>query len=301
MRHHELTVTDKNIAGTWVQPDGTGPFPTVVMLSAGKIDRDGNLGKAKINYGPPFAAALAERGIASFRYDRRGVGKTPGKWSDGGVYGHRDDAAEVVRAISARKDVGALGLIGLSEGAAVHASWLASRTDAQAVVLLGCPTTVGPASMIAWAESLRKDEMPAFRWICRLFGRTPGEQTRVLCERIVAGDRRIYGFKVPAWMRDFLTHDPAPDLARIHIPTLAITGDKDRQVNPDDLEVIRRIVPGPVDVHRFPDLTHMLRRDPGPASLNAYKEQYTRPVEPELVAEVADWLADKLDRCRATP
>jgi len=44
---------------------------------------------------------------------------------------------------------------------------------------------------------------------------------------------------------------------------LAITGGKDIQVDPDDLDEIAQLCQGPVDTRRIPDLTHMLRRCPG--------------------------------------
>ena len=71
--------------------------------------------------------------------------------------------------------------------------------------------------------------------------------------------------KAPARLyREFLGYDPRPDLAAIRVPVLALTGDKDRQVDPGDLDVIARLVPGPVETRRVPELTHILRRDPWP-------------------------------------
>jgi len=52
--------------------------------------------------------------------------------------------------------------------------------------------------------------------------------------------------KAPARLyREFLGYDPRPDLAAIRVPVLALTGDKDRQVDPGDLDVIARLVPRP--------------------------------------------------------
>ena len=65
------------------------------------------------------------------------------------------------------------------------------------------------------------------------------------------------------WFRELLVFDPLPHLRAIGIPVLAITGDKDLQVDPDDLGVIASTVPGPVTVDRVRDLTHISwRRDP---------------------------------------
>ena len=50
-------------------------------------------------------------------------------------------------------------------------------------------------------------------------------------------------------MREFMTHDPRARLSRITVPVLAITGSKDRQVNPADLDFIERQVQGPVETY----------------------------------------------------
>lgn len=94
--------------------------------------------------------------------------------------------------------------------------------------------------------------------------------------------------------REYLGYDPKPDLAAIQVPVLALTGDNDLSVDHRDLDTIDRLVPGPVDTRRVPDLTHILRRDPGPASLRNYREQYRRPVDPGLLEEVAKWVSAHL-------
>src|SRR5579872_2614298 len=60
--------------GTLVRPVGPGPFPAVVMVAgSGPTDRDWDSpllpGTARL-----LAEALARAGIASLRYDKRGVG-----------------------------------------------------------------------------------------------------------------------------------------------------------------------------------------------------------------------------------
>ncbi|WP_258949732.1 hypothetical protein [Lentzea californiensis] len=61
---------------------------------------------------------------------------------------------------------------------------------------------------------------------------------------------------------------------------LAITGGKDVQVDPADLDRIRELVPGDVETHRIPDLTHLLRLDPGRPSLRSYPRNCASPSTP---------------------
>ncbi len=68
---------ETTVYGTVVRPFGPGPFPAVVMIAgSGPTDRDwnspllpGSNGSARL-----LAEALAQAGIASLRYDKRGIG-----------------------------------------------------------------------------------------------------------------------------------------------------------------------------------------------------------------------------------
>jgi uncharacterized protein len=105
---------------------------------------------------------------------------------------------------------------------------------------------------------------------------------------------RVRGRTVNAlWQRELLEFDPAPVLARITVPVLAVTGDKDLQVDPADLEIIRATVAGPVETHRMKDLTHLLRRETGPVSLAGYRRLVRRPVDRALVTTVAAWITER--------
>ncbi len=103
---------------------------------------------------------------------------------------------------------------------------------------------------------------------------------------------RIGGRRLNArWHREYLAFDPAPALARIRVPVLAVTGGKDIQVDPGDLAAIADAVAGPVEVRRIPDLTHVLRRDPSAPSLSAYRKLLRRPTDPEVLDLVAHWVS----------
>jgi len=295
MHEIELTVTLDDglpIAGTLVQPVGDGPYPTVVVLCPGQLDREGNVGKWRIEFGRPLAAALAAQGVASYRFDRRGIGATPGKWKQGGFYQHRLDDAQVVRAVEARSDVASVGLVGLSEGA-VNATWVSTHAEVTAAVLIGCPATTGADGMVAWAEHPDAEIPGVVRLVLRLLRRTPAQQVRRIADKIKGGRKRLFGVTVPQWFREFLLHDTRPDIAAVEVPMLAITGTKDIQVDPDELDEIRRLAQGPVDIRRFPDMTHMLRCYPDSAPPPT-REQLRRPVEPELLTEIAEWMSAHL-------
>jgi fermentation-respiration switch protein FrsA (DUF1100 family) len=102
---------------------------------------------------------------------------------------------------------------------------------------------------------------------------------------------RITFIKLNAkWFREFMAHDPADSLQEVGAPVLAVTGSKDIQVNPADVESMARLVSSRFDGHVPQDVTHLLRTEPGPATVRTYKKQVRRPVDGGVLEVVADWI-----------
>jgi uncharacterized protein len=122
------------------------------------------------------------------------------------------------------------------------------------------------------------------------------EKIRTTTEDVV----RMQGRKINAlWHREFLDFDPVPYLERLQMPVLAITGAKDVQVDPEDLDIIAATVPGPVTTRKIEDLSHLLRRDPKAPTLSDYKRQIREPVDAELLELVGRWVAEHADAAAA--
>jgi uncharacterized protein len=284
------------LAGTLTLPDGEGPFPAVLLASgSGPLDRDSNHRRVRFDVGRQLAAALAAGGLASYRYDKRGTGATPGDWRSAGLYDNADDLARALAAVAAHPQVDAdrLLLAGHSEGAILAAAVAARGGPVRGVVLLAGTATPGE-ELLRWQAAQIAPTLPRFvRGVLRLM-RTDLEAKVAANHRKIrattADVARVDGARINArWHREFMAHDPREDLARVTAPVLAITGAKDMHAPPDDLAVIADTVAGPVETHRVPDLTHTLRRQPGPASLRAYREELRRPLDAEVLDTVVRW------------
>ncbi|WP_457035453.1 alpha/beta hydrolase family protein [Geodermatophilus sp. SYSU D01176] len=285
------------LAGTLTLPDVPTPVPAVLLATgSGPLDRDSNHRRMRFDVTRALAHTLAEGGLASLRYDKRGVGGSPGDWRAAGLHDNVDDLARAREALAARPEVdpGRVLLAGHSEGALLAAALAAREGVAVAgVVLLAMSATPG-AELLRWQARRIGPTLPApVRGLLRLL-RTDLEQ------RVAANHRRILatttdvarlgGVRLNArWTREFLRHDPRADLARLTVPVLAITGEKDLQVPADDLAVLAATVPGPVEAHRVPDLTHTLRRQERAPSVRRYREELRRPVDADVRASVTAW------------
>jgi len=79
-------------------------------------------------------------------------------------------------------------------------------------------------------------------------------------------------------------------LRQAAVPVLAITGTKDIQVNPADVTLMEHAVPTPFTGHLVDDLTHLLRTEPGPASVRTYKKQARQPLDDRVTELLTDWV-----------
>ncbi|MGR6965428.1 alpha/beta hydrolase family protein [Geodermatophilus sp. URMC 61] len=289
------------LAGTLTLPDSSAPVPAVLLASgSGPIDRDSNHRRARFDVSRQLAHALAAAGLASLRYDKRGVGETPGDWRAAGFTDNVEDLGRALDALAARPEVDAdrVLLAGHSEGAllaAAVAGQAGGRRGAPVagVVLLAMSATPGE-ELLRWQARRIAPTLPApVRGLLRLLRTDLEARVAANHERIKATTTdvaRIGGARLNArWHREFLAHDPRTDLARLTVPVLALTGDKDLQVPADDLAVLAATVPGPVETRRVPDLTHTLRRQERAPSMRHYREELRRLVDPELLDTVVAW------------
>lgn len=298
----EVTVAipgDPVLAGTLALPAGNGSdLPAVLLASgSGPIDRDSNHRRMRFDVARQLADALAAAGLASLRYDKRGVGGTPGDWRLAGLHDNVDDLGRARDFLARRPEIDADRIVvaGHSEGAILAAALAAGGVPLAGVVLLAGTATRGE-DLLRWQAARIEPTLPAFvRRLLRLTRTDLQKKVAANHVRIKATTTdvaRIGGAKINArWTREFMAHDPADDLRRITAPVLAITGTKDLQSRPDDLRLMADVAAGPIETHRVPDLTHTLRRQPGPPSLRAYKDELTRPVDAEVLETVVRWCA----------
>jgi pimeloyl-ACP methyl ester carboxylesterase len=273
-REEDVTFSSGTVtlAGTLTIPDGTGPFPAVMLLTgSGAQNRDEEILGFK-----PFkviADVLARRGVAVLRCDDRGVGGSSGSIAQSTTADFADDALAGVSVLAARKEIDAkrIGLIGHSEGTSV-AAIAASRDPRVAfIALLAPPAVRGDVALWRQASDMAKSMgaseieatsvSDAYRPVTdALRGQADESQLNAAVRafllaqveatpplRNTVGNRDAYLARtLPAvlaqlrspWMRSLISFDPATALAKVHCPVLAVFGGLDTQV--------------PIDLNRAP-------------------------------------------------
>lgn len=149
-----ITAGSVTLHGSLALPDVVdGPRPAVLLLpSFLPRDRDGRLDRRRHHgwFLPPtdepgllgrLAEALAARGVASLRYDKRGCGRSEGEWARAGLFTLVDDARDALAVLRGRPEVDAtrVGLVGHGEGAALALSVAAADPAIGPLTLVASP------------------------------------------------------------------------------------------------------------------------------------------------------------------
>lgn len=300
MQECELTVDSggARLSGTLCVPDSGGPFATVLMLAgSGPVDRDENMSGQRLDVFNTIAHDLAARGVASVRYDKRGVGKSTGDFLSAGHSDHLADAMAWldVLARDGSVDGSRLFAMGHSEGSLVAPQLALSRPLRGLVLLAPC---IEPMESVLMRQAAQVErEITGFtRFLVRLRAGSPTAAQRALIDaaRSTTEDSvRVYWQRQSAkWLRELLALDMREVFPRVECPMLLVGGTKDMQCDPADVARIAAIARAPTEQIVFDDLTHILRRDDRPASMLGISKLVKRPLDAEVLTRVGTWIED---------
>lgn len=294
---HEVTIPsgDSTLRGTLTLPHGAGPHPAALLIvGSGPINRDSDHRRLALGVTRRLAQALVGVGVASLRFDKRGVGASDGDyWSTG----FNDNIADARAALSVlrsgeRIDAAGLMIVGHSEGAFIAAA-LGADEDLAGVALLAGAARTGAATL-RWQTDVVVATLPrSVRAVLRLLHVDVHAKQAKAHERLrsASGDTIRLGLRRynARWFREFLDFDPVPLLRRTQAPVFALTGGKDIQAPPKDVAVIGDAVAGPSEGHVPDDVNHILRHTPGAPSLRAYRQQVGQPLDPRVTQLLSAW------------
>jgi len=286
------------IAGTLTKPDSGSSFPCVLLIpGSGQVDRNENHKKMRLNAIHDIAVYLANNGIASLRYDKRGVEASDGDYWKTGFYDNVLDAKASLRYLKTQESIQHENtfLLGHSEGALICTRMAGDGVDVAGVILIAGTAQSGGDTLKWQAKTIAKGLKGINKRIITLLriDIEKSQQKQLFKIRGSAKDwYRVQLFsKLNAkWMREFIDYNPAEDLSKIKVPVLAITGSKDIQVNPNDLKGMEKLVRSQFEYHLLDGITHMLRYQEGDADISTYKKQIKQPMDSRILALISLWL-----------
>lgn len=308
-------------------PSGETTPAILIINGSGPIDRNGNVPSLKMTFNTSnqFAEHMsnrpADKPIAVFCYDKRGVGKSITKDKNlfyrTGLNDLVSDAVEAVRYLSKHKGIDSkrVVILGHSEGAIIMPLICEHIKKAGLEPPIGCIFYGGFGDNLKDAmDSQRKrtakevQEMEGLTgWLLRklITDQKLEKQYNDMMEKVNAEDKpdfismQLGLVKQPAkWIREHFAYDATTTLKeQITCHCLAITGMKDVQVNNAycDPEKAQGLVPdaASIEAHRPENLTHALRSLDGTPKLTNIKKDYAvmskKPLDENLLAITDKW------------
>ena len=312
------------LAGALTIPDGTGPFPAVVLISgSGAQDRDETISGHK-----PFlvlADFLARRGVAALRCDDRGAGESGGEHLAATTAVRAADVGWMIDYLLTRKGIDRkrIFLLGHSEGSVI-ASRVASRNPLVAgIILLGAPGLSIEENLYLQNALIRKAEGASDGAIAqanilqrRIFSvvkevlddeearaKLRGIYSSNMYERLTDSqkksiDERIATLLTP-YFRDIIKCDPAVALSKVSCPVLAIIGEKDLQCPPkENIPALEKALRAGENrnfrVIEMAGLNHLLQTSTSGAMSEYASIEET--ISPQALTAISDWLLSIRDK-----
>lgn len=304
-REEEVTFVNGpvTLAGTLTLPNQGNNFPAVVLVSgSGPNDRDETIMRHK-----PFvllADALARKGIAVLRYDKRGVGKSTAGGPDDTAEQLTSDALAALHYLQARTEVNAsqVGMLGHSEGGLIAFMNAAQHGDNLAfVVSMAGPAVKGRDLMIeqnqliakAMGTALPNDQLKQIEAIFDMIDKSDDVASlRASLQQMTAGNAawavQVDVLCSPAY-RWLIKCDPTQWLRQVKCPMLALNGTLDSQVACEtNLKAIERLVPH-ATIKRYDRLNHLFQTCDGwTTSLHYAAIQET--LAPQVLTDITEWI-----------
>lgn len=298
-KEFQINSSGNLLSGSMCLPGEKGRFPFVLMVhGSGPLDRDENMAAQKLNVFNTIAHCLAQNGVASLRYDKRGCGKSSGNYYTTGHYDLVQDALHVFDALQELEtcDRDRVFILGHSEGCIIAPQISLKRTEVAGLVLL-CPFVDNMESILIKQATQLQKEFESAGLMRRVLGALLGihvENQRKLIHKLKTSQVDTFRDRlqaVPAKsLRELLSLDPVAIFSQVNCPVLLIGGEKDLQCEPGDVHKIAALVKGPVEARVLENLTHVLRFDERPASILGSAELLARPIEPVIPDLITVWL-----------
>ena len=285
-----LETSTGKIAGTLLMPKATGAVPLAVIIpGSGPTDRNGNspLIPGANNGLRLLAEGLAAHGIASLRYDKRGVGASAAaSLSEAQLRfdNSADDAAAWVDRLRQDPRFSTITIVGHSEGA------LVGLLAAQKSATDGYVSIAGagrPADKIL-REQLSKQLPPDLLAVA----------TRAL-DKLVAGSLvdsvprqllALYRPSVQPYLISWLKINPQTEIAKLTIPVLITQGTLDAQVPESDAKLLAAAQPK-AKLIIVDGMNHVMKRAaPDQASQTKSYGDPTLPIPSELIDGISAFI-----------
>lgn len=276
------------LAGTLLmaEPKNSTKQVALIIAGSGPTDRDGNSPQMKNNALKMLANELAQAGISSLRYDKRGVGESVLAGIEERVlrFEHYiDDAQGWISLLKQLNEFKDIVVIGHSEGSLIG---MIAAERAKADKFISIAGVGRPIDQVIRTQLKSQSE-------------TVLNQATPILNQLVNGEtvadvpvylNALFRSSVQPYMISWFKYDPRIELSKLLIPVQIIQGDTDIQVALSEAaqlaganEKAKKIV--------IKGMNHVLKSAPIEQTANlATYYQADLPIKPELVKQVTEFI-----------
>lgn len=296
----KLETPTGNLYGTLLLPQSKRKVPIVLIIAgSGPTDRDGNspLLKGSNNSLKLLAEGLAANGIASLRYDKRGIGesgkdmlltaqktnKMP-REEDLIFDVYIDDAVLWGQKLRVDKRFSTVTLAGHSEGSLIGMAAVKKMKADAFVSIAGAGRPVGQILLEQIKAQLPPDLMKSAEDILKEL--TAGKTV----ETVPSALNVVFRRSVQPYMISWLRYDPAKEIAKLTVPVLITQGTTDIQATAQDVKLLAAAKPS-AKVLMIDGMNHVLKAVPSDRDkqVASYSDP-TLPVMTELIDEISSFV-----------
>ncbi len=290
----EKTVTLKtatgDLEGTLMLADqNASKTVALIIAGSGPTDRDGNNPAMKNNSLKMLAAELNKIGIASLRYDKRGIGNSRNaglKETDLRFDNYVEDAKSWAAYLKKEAKFSTIVIIGHSEGSLIGMIASQDKNVSKFISIAGA----GQAADKIIREQL-KNQPPSATI-----------EVNAILDELVKGKtvantppqlNAIFRASVQPYMISWIKYDPQKEIAKLKIPVLIVQGTTDIQVSVDDANRLAKALPK-AKLITIEGMNHIMKNAPSDRQMNILT--YTQPdlaLKKELINSISAFIYGK--------
>ncbi|GAB2535962.1 alpha/beta hydrolase [Rufibacter soli] len=283
----ELVTENGNLKGALLIPAGAKKMPVVLLISgSGPTDRDGNNPAMKNNSLRMVAEALQAQGIASLRYDKRGIAESKAAGlseADLRFDQYVQDATAWTQKLKQDKRFNKVIILGHSEGSLI--GMIAAR-EAKANGLISVAGAGQSADKVIREQLAPQPQMVkdmAFPVLDQLvLGQTVADVNPMMAS--------LFRPSVQPYLISWFKLDPQVELKKLTIPVLLVQGNQDIQVGMQEAKRLAEAQPK-AKLLEINGMNHVLKEIIGDRTANiATYSNPTLPLAPELMPALVNFI-----------
>ena len=229
-----LKINTDQLFGTLTTPDLTKKYPVALIIAgSGPTDRNGNNPMMKNNSLKMLAEVLAKNGIASLRYDKRGIGESKASAiSEQSLVfeNYTEDAKSWINLLKQDKRFSEVVIIGHSEGSLIG---MIAGAKANKFISIAGPGESADKLIKTQIESKANKQLNdlTFPIIDSL---KSGNQVKKVDPML----NSLFRPSIQPYLISWFKYNPQTEIKKLNVPILIIQGNNDLQVTVKDAETL---------------------------------------------------------------